>query len=617
MPSSRSPHLRRAAPTLVVGALLLALAGASAASDRRPATPVRASAPHIALTGHPRVRTRGASTTIAFRVTGPRVAVRCRLDTRPFHACQSPARLRGLKPGSHRLQLRATNRFGDSRVTVSWVVARTTDRPVVFPLPIAAPLFPVETTPVLSPPVVTPDFTPPVPASPVLPSPPLTFAPLVPPAPRPPSSGDTGGGLAVSLGAPAAGAVLSGFATLTASAATATGRVAWVDFVVDGAVVGSDATEPYSFRLPVAELGTGSHTFAAIAVDTNFDRATSAAVVATATATAYTRDVSTTAGLQQALADLSATGGSIYVEPGTYDVAQPLEIASHIDLVGAGWERTTIRAAAQAGYALLRLDGAVGTSVRDLTLDYDGGTNAAVYLSQPSSGNLFQRLRVIGLGAAEFGIEGWQQPGSELSVQDSSLDGSTDGTTPGGATAIAGFGSSPATADDSVFRTLVRSFHTQGIEFATPRLMAVENTVSNVLGSGIWLGGADDIAYRNVVSQASAALIATGADCQGCLVRENALDGGAVGIDLEQGVGASAVSNTVRDAQLPVTLQSVQHGVVAGNDLRGAARFCIFETDSDYTAITGNDCRGSTSGVVSHTNAGDGANDAVSGNLWP
>ncbi|MEO9174074.1 MAG: Ig-like domain-containing protein [Gaiellales bacterium] len=641
-------HLSSVAAALALLGAGLALAGPALAAGR--------GAPTIRLTGHPAAHVQGKTTTVRFHVTGRRIVVTCVVDGHRARRCTSPLRLRGLAVGSHRLQVRATNRFGRATVTARWKIARSFVPIRRLPPAIAVP-------PTVAPAVPVLPYTPPVYSPPVLPTAPIVapvgFHAPTPPAPRPPSSPDTGAGpaLSVALTSPTAGDVLTGFATLTATASAETGRVAWVDFLVDGNVIGSDTTAPYSFRLPAAELGAGSHTFAALAVDTSFDRVTSAPVVATAGTTVYTRDVSTASAFVQAVHDLASSGGSIHLEPGTYQLGSALEIGSNIDIVGSGAGLTTIQATSGTTSDLLRFDNVHDTSLRDATIDYNGGTQSAIYVNLACYDNLFQRLSVIGLSASRFGIQSWQQPGHDFSVQDSALDGSSDGVTPGGSTGIAAYGADPATSDDSAFRNIVRNFKDYGIEFADhingvdlpgERSVAVENTVTNISNpatangqneAGIWLGGQDGIAYRNVVTQTGWELIWTGTNCYRCLVRENALGLATYGVYLEHSSDGTTVEgnsianvsfgvniewsyfegtvyrgttnavirgntittlngtgiegsvsddglivdgNTIRGSRTPVALQALQHATVENNDLRDpAATYCVYEWGID------------------------------------
>ncbi len=77
----------------------------------------------------------------------------------------------------------------------------------------------------------------------------------------------------VNLTAPASGATLTGTVTLTASASDNVG-VARVEFLVDGSVVGSDASAPYELAWNSASVGNGSHTVGARALDAAGNAAT-------------------------------------------------------------------------------------------------------------------------------------------------------------------------------------------------------------------------------------------------------------------------------------------------------------------------------------------------------
>ena len=75
---------------------------------------------------------------------------------------------------------------------------------------------------------------------------------------------------AVALTAPAAAALLRGSVPL---AATASASAVRVEFLVDGAVVATDTTDPYTADLDTTTLADGAHALRARAVD-GADRAT-------------------------------------------------------------------------------------------------------------------------------------------------------------------------------------------------------------------------------------------------------------------------------------------------------------------------------------------------------
>jgi peptidoglycan/xylan/chitin deacetylase (PgdA/CDA1 family) len=94
---------------------------------------------------------------------------------------------------------------------------------------------------------------------------------------------DTGGGPTsptVSLTAPASGATLSGTTTLSANASSPVG-ISRVDFLVNGIVVGSSTTAPYTMSWDSTTVANGQSTFAARATDISGTQTTSSSVTAT------------------------------------------------------------------------------------------------------------------------------------------------------------------------------------------------------------------------------------------------------------------------------------------------------------------------------------------------
>jgi len=70
----------------------------------------------------------------------------------------------------------------------------------------------------------------------------------------------------VSIGAPAAGATVSGSITVSATASDNVG-VAKVELYIDSALYGTDTTAPYSFAWNTTQSGDGSHTIQVVAAD--------------------------------------------------------------------------------------------------------------------------------------------------------------------------------------------------------------------------------------------------------------------------------------------------------------------------------------------------------------
>ncbi len=119
----------------------------------------------------------------------------------------------------------------------------------------------------------------------------------------------------VSLTAPAAGATVSGTAVTLSATAADDVAVAKVDFFVDGALVGTDTSSPYSISWNSTTVANGSHSFTARATDTAGNATTSAAVTATvsnATTCATTSQLLGNPGFETgAAAPWTATAGVI------------------------------------------------------------------------------------------------------------------------------------------------------------------------------------------------------------------------------------------------------------------------------------------------------------------
>lgn len=90
-------------------------------------------------------------------------------------------------------------------------------------------------------------------------------------------SGGGGSAPTAAITAPAAGATVGGTVTVTASASDDTG-VQRVEFLLDGALLASDATAPYSIGWNTTTTTDGPHVLTARAVDTDGNAGTSAGV---------------------------------------------------------------------------------------------------------------------------------------------------------------------------------------------------------------------------------------------------------------------------------------------------------------------------------------------------
>ncbi|MDF2628774.1 MAG: hypothetical protein K0R39_2605 [Symbiobacteriaceae bacterium] len=105
-------------------------------------------------------------------------------------------------------------------------------------------------------------------------------------------SGDTTAP-ATSITAPAAGATVSGTATISANASDAVG-VTNVEFYVDGVLKGSDASAPYAYAWDTTTATNGSHSLTTKAYDAAGNVGTSSAVSVTVSNTSSTTNVTET-----------------------------------------------------------------------------------------------------------------------------------------------------------------------------------------------------------------------------------------------------------------------------------------------------------------------------------
>ncbi|HET7830257.1 MAG TPA: Ig-like domain-containing protein [Candidatus Limnocylindrales bacterium] len=121
----------------------------------------------------------------------------------------------------------------------------------------------------------------------------------------------------VSLTAPAAGAKVSGTVSMTATASD-NDAVTRVDFLVDGSVVGSDTSSPYSFDWSSTGHAAGNATLAARAYDAATNQGTSANVVVTVDNVAPNTSITTapptnTSSTSASIAFTSTESGSTFL----------------------------------------------------------------------------------------------------------------------------------------------------------------------------------------------------------------------------------------------------------------------------------------------------------------
>jgi parallel beta-helix repeat protein len=345
--------------------------------------------------------------------------------------------------------------------------------------------------------------------------------------------------------------------------------------------------------------------------DAAFGRSVSAPVSVTTSATPrYTATATTAAELRDAVARVGAAGGgSVYVAPGTYTLSSTLNVPSDVLVLGAGTDTTTLRAASPSSASLVALTGSRSV-LAHVTVDYARGTFDAIEVSR--SGNvddLIQDVVIDGLGKGAKGIELWGSNHHGLSVQDSVISG--DGL---GSQAIRDSIADTASSDDSVFRTQVSGFVDFGIIFEPydagqpkpgPRELAVGNTVRGVQNpatnngtneAGIWLGGQDNVAFGNDVSDTGWEGIWTGGAAQRVQVVSNTIRSTkAAGIYLEhQSDNAYIARNDIAGTPVGVIVEWLYGGVgsdhvtVDGNTIVGADYGVSLEVGTDDSVVRNN-----------------------------
>lgn len=413
----------------------------------------------------------------------------------------------------------------------------------------------------------------------------------------------------VRLLAPAHGAHLSGIVVLRAAVA---GRPHWVDFLVDGVVAGSAADADASYAIDVSRLPAGPHVLEAAAWDDQLRRVLSAKVeVITSAAPFRQRQVSTADELLAAVRELEATGGRISLAPGNYPLAEPLSLGPDLFISGAGPSTVLMAATPRPAASLVRLAGS-RTTVRDLAIDYRGGTFDAVELASSKVEHvLLQRLQLRGLENARSGIELWGEGHRDISVQDCALDGSQ-----GGSAGLRDSIYDDASSGDSAFRNTVRRFADFGIAFlafsqGTPRVgarnLAVMNEVTDIANrvgqdgrseAAIWLGGQDNLAYGNTCARAAWELIWTGSNCLRCRVEENILSDSKTGIYLEHSSDDALLrGNRIRGVNTGVNAEWAYGGVatrrvrLVRNDIEAARVGVSIDVGADDFALEGNRVR--------------------------
>jgi parallel beta-helix repeat protein len=379
--------------------------------------------------------------------------------------------------------------------------------------------------------------------------------------------------------------VAGGLVRLHATATSGSTRVRVVNFVLDGRVVGSDSTAPFSFDWNPADLRTGSHVLRAVAATANGASASSKPVsITTSGRLVATRELRPGQSLRAALAALPKGGGSVHLAPGVYRV-QNLSVRSGVHLIGSG-AATILRPAAATNYeSVLNIRGK-GVTVRGLTVDGNAtaskrsGGGRAIHVGSGARDVVISRVRIVHPRKQGVYLSGDHQ---RISVQDSVIDG--------GNRASAGVMDQiddTTSGDTSVLRTTIRNMRDYGINFFpwTPRkvypgarAVAIGNVISHIQNSktdngtnesGIWTGGVDAMIRGNVVSDTGWDGIQTIGMSRRTVIAGNRISRTGVGIYLEH-----ETWDTVVEANTLTRLSNTGINVEWRYDGKGSGRLTI------------------------------------------
>ncbi|MET0556215.1 MAG: Ig-like domain-containing protein [Vicinamibacteria bacterium] len=256
---------------------------------------------------------------------------------------------------------------------------------------------------------------------------------------------------AASVTSPAAGAVLSGTVTLSASASDNVG-VAGVQFLLDGAAQGAeDTTAPYALAFNTTSIPNGAHTVSARARDAAGNATTSAAVAVTVnnpvpdtqppsvsvTSPAAGAVLSGTVTLSANASDnVGVAGVQFLLDGGAFgaeDTAAPYALSLDTTALAAGAHTVSARArdaagnlgnAAVVGVTVSNSTGSTGSATLRLTADGGAGSAAVVSLGVPFAPGVLTNpslLVVRDAGGNEVpaysaSLATWPQDGSQRSV---------------------------------------------------------------------------------------------------------------------------------------------------------------------------------------------------------
>ena len=397
---------------------------------------------------------------------------------------------------------------------------------------------------------------------------------------------------------------LSGPVTLRARATSREGRIVAVTFTLDGAPIGSDATEPYALDLDAGLLSPGKHRLQVEAVDQLARRARSKVITVTArrrTGRMFT--VSPRRGLRHALSVLERGHVTVRLLPGRYEV-RDAQLGDGARLIGSGAK--TVLAPSDDSYSFVLLAKGTGIRVSDLTIDGGGpgeGEGVGVGIFDGSRNVVLQRLRILRVRA--YGVSVWGAH-EDVSVQDSRIEG--NGTASAGVL-VRG---SDESRDASVIRTRIRGFRDFGILFAQREYgrpsaalhaLALDNVVSDVADperdgcvtepretpgcgtneGGIWTGGVEAAIIGNTIRRTRWDGIETVGSSTRTTIVANDVRGTRTGIYVERSTNDSIIARNVIAAVESGIKVEWAHG--GGRSARNTFRFNRIEAPREVGLV--------------------------------
>jgi hypothetical protein len=409
-----------------------------------------------------------------------------------------------------------------------------------------------------------------------------------------------------------------GVLELHATASSRGARVAAVTFLLDGRVLGSDTTAPYSLELPARELGAGPLRLRALAVDARGRRAASATRTIRTRAHPAPREITASPhqGLRRALAALRAGHVAVRLLPGRYLLTEPT-IGSGATLIGSGPATVLEPANPSSYFAVLSVAGS-RIRISDLTIDGSGpgsGAGIAVAIRPHSSNVTLQRLHLKDV--RRDGVNVWGAH-SGISVQDSWIKG--NGSAHAGVVAL----ESAESRNTSVIRTHIAGFRSYGILFAQKEYgrrsaglhaLALDNRISDVVDparsicttkplspgcgtneAGIQTGAVRAVIAGNTVERTAWDGIETVGSSTGVAVVDNRITATRVGIYLEHATNRSLFArNAVADVRTGINVEWRYSGVGSSRNVFFANRVVrayhsglFVDVGGDANVITGN-----------------------------